>query len=232
MFKLRREMQAVEFYAQKQDPVRLNKWATRLNEHYFKIAEMVPEWKGKLSTQIIADLNAQVKQSSFNEIPKTLNELSQNCQSCHTDYRAITAAKYRAPDFSNIALGPESEIPYTQHMEMLSKKVNQIKIASEDGLKVLALSSLTELEQGMQLLGETCSNCHKSEIEAYPTKAMSETMNQLGKSLEIGSLKDQGRYLGTLAVQACARCHGTHRISYDSRKQHTEKIDWGQLIKH
>jgi len=232
MFKLRREMQAVEFYAQNQDTERLEKWSKRLTEHYLKISDMVPEWQGKLSNQIITDLNDQVAHNKFSEISKTLEELSQNCQSCHTDYQTTTAAMYRAPDFSNIALGSESEIPYTQHMDMLSKQVNQIKIASEDGMKNLALSSLAELSEGMNLLGETCSNCHKSEIEAYPSKAMSETMIQLEQSLKTGTLKDQGRALGTLAVQACARCHGTHRISYDARKQLTEKMDWGQLIKH
>jgi len=33
-------------------------------------------------------------------------------------------------------------------------------------------------------------------------------------------------------VQACARCHGTHRMSYDGRKQLTEEMNWGKLIKH
>jgi cytochrome c556 len=96
----------------------------------------------------------------------------------------------------------------------------------------LALTSLTELVQGMNTLGETCSNCHRSEIEAYPTQAMTKTIKQLEESLQTGTLKDQGRALGTLAVQACARCHGTHRMSYDAGKQHSDKMDWGQLIKH
>jgi hypothetical protein len=84
----------------------------------------------------------------------------------------------------------------------------------------------------MNALGETCSNCHKNEIETYPSKAMTQTIKQLGQSLATGTFKDQGRALGTLAVQACARCHGTHRMSYDARKQLSEDIDWGQLIKH
>ena len=232
MFKLRREMQAIEFYAKNKDPVRLNKWTNRLNEHYLKIADMVPEWKDKLSSQILADLNKQVEQDKFDDIPKTLEDLSQNCQSCHTDYRVTTAALYRAPNFSKITLTSDSTISYTQHMDMLSKQVNQIKIATEDGMKGLAIGSLSELIQGMNSLGQTCSNCHKDEIEAYPSKAMTESIKQLGQSLEAGTLKDQGRALGTLAVQACARCHGTHRMSYDARKQLSEKMDWGQLIKH
>jgi len=236
MFKLRREMQAVEFYAQMEDPVRLNKWAERLNEHYFKIAEMVPEWKDKLSSQLLSDLNEQVEHNKFNDIPKTLEVLSQNCQSCHTDYRVTTAALYRSPDFSGITLSSGSDasesVPYTQHMDMLSKQVNKIKIASADAMSDLALTSLSELVQGMNTLGTTCSNCHKNEIEAYPTLAMTKTIKQLEESLETGTLKDQGRALGTLAVQACARCHGTHRMSYDAGKQLSNKMDWGQLIKH
>jgi cytochrome c556 len=234
MFKLRREMQAVEFYAQNKDPELLAKWSAKLNEHYLKIGKMVPEWKGKLSSQILAELNEQVEQNQFNDIPKTLKDLSLNCQSCHTDYQKQTAVLYRAPDFSNIILPSktDSAIPYTQHMDSLSKQVNQIKIASEDGMKGLALSSLAELKQGMHTLGQTCSNCHKSEIEAYPSKAMTQSLAQLEQSLQTGSLKDQGRSLGTLAVQACARCHGTHRMSYDARKQLSDKMDWGQLITH
>ena len=242
MFKLRREMQAVEFYAQNENPVLLDKWAQRLNEHYFKISEMVPEWEDKLSHEILANLGDQVTQNKFDDIPKTLKNLNENCQSCHVDYQKTTAVLYRAPDFSQITLASkagsetdlqtETTIPYTQHMDRLSKYVNQIKIAAEDGMKDIALSSLSELSQGMNMLGQTCSSCHKQEIEAYPSTAMSQTLVQLEQSLESGTLKDQGRALGTLAVQACARCHGTHRMSYDARTQFSEKMDWGQLIKH
>lgn len=236
MFKLRREMQAVEFYAQNQNPEQLAKWSKRLTEHYLKIADMVPEWQDKLSSTIIAELMLQIEQKRFIEIPKTLKALKQNCQSCHTDYQATTAAMYRAPNFSGLSLitnkHSETRISYTQHMDALSKQVNQIKIASEDRFNALALSSLTELEQGMNLLGKTCTNCHKNEIEAYPSQVMKNTLGQLEQSLKTGSLKEQGRALGTLAVQACARCHGTHRTSFNARKQLTEKMQWGQLLKH
>lgn len=170
---------------------------------------MVPEWKDKLSNQVLAELNEQVEKNRFSAIPKILEDLSQNCQSCHTDYRVTTAALYRAPDFSNITLNAETTlsseitvtaIPYTQHMDMLSKQVNQIKIATEDDMKNLALSSLSDLVHGMNTLGETCSNCHKNEIEAYPSKAMTQTIKQLEQSLKTGTLKDQGQALGTLAV--------------------------------
>lgn len=241
MFNLRREMQAVEFYAQNQDPVLLDKWTQRLNTHYFDIAKMVPEWEGKLSSALLADLNEQVKHNKFADIPKTLADLNQNCQSCHIDYQATTATLYRAPDFAKITVNiknsqneenQDAHIPYTQHMDLLSKQVNQIKIAIEDDQITLAQASLAELKEGMIAQGKTCSNCHKNEIESYPSKAMTKTLAELEQSLVTGSMKDKGRALGTLAVQACARCHGTHRMSYNARKQLTDKMDWLQLIKH
>lgn len=236
MFKLRREMQAIAFYAEIQDSLLLAKWTKRLNTHYFEIEKMVPEWKEKLSSQILADLNKQVKHNKFNDIPNTLEYLSKNCQGCHTDYQATTAALYRAPDFSNISVHlnqkQDQTIPYVQHMDLLSKQVNQIKIAIEDDMIGLAQSSLSELKLGMVAQGNICSNCHKNEVENYPSKAMIKTLEELDQSLVAGSLKDQGRALGTLAVQACARCHGTHRMSYNARKLMVGKMDWLQLIKH
>ena len=38
--------------------------------------------------------------------------------------------------------------------------------------------------------------------------------------------------LGTLAVLACARCHGTHRIAYDIRQLFVDRQSWVELIKH
>ncbi|MCJ8292818.1 MAG: hypothetical protein MJK15_00295 [Colwellia sp.] len=56
MFKLRREMQAVEFYAQQQEAELLHKWVGQLNDHYLKVADMVPVWQKKLSLQTMAEL--------------------------------------------------------------------------------------------------------------------------------------------------------------------------------
>ncbi|MDX2458131.1 MAG: hypothetical protein QNL87_11555, partial [Gammaproteobacteria bacterium] len=51
MFKLRREMQAVRFYADIKDVKHLEKWVMLLSEHYLKLGEMVPEWKKKLDME-------------------------------------------------------------------------------------------------------------------------------------------------------------------------------------
>jgi len=230
MFKLRREMQAVEFYATQQDAIRLSKWAIRLNEHYLQIGEMVPEWQDELDSQTLLALQVAVKQNNFEQVPHELKKLSKNCHACHSDYQASTAALYRAPDFKGMKINGSTS--YTKHMEKLTKQINQIKIASEDDMKGLALSSLAELKTGINTLGKTCSNCHKNSSEMYPTKTITSTINQLEQSLKTGSLKDQGRDLGTLAVLACARCHGTHRIAFNARKQLSEEMSWKSLLAH
>ena len=84
----------------------------------------------------------------------------------------------------------------------------------------------------MNTLGETCPICHKKNEKEYPDDTMVNTVARLEESLVTGTLKDQGRELGTLAVIACARCHGTHRLAYDSRNLFVEKQDWLELIKH
>lgn len=230
MFKLRREMQAVRFYADNNETEHLQKWAALLNDHYLKIGEMVPEWNKKLDLTAIANLNESINDNRPVDVSHALDDLDKSCKSCHTDFRAITAILYRAPDFSAIEITPS--VSYVEHMEDLIKQINQIKIASEDGVRDIALSSLLDLEKGMDTLGKTCSNCHEKDQRVYPDDAMRKTMTRLEESLRTGTSKEQGEELGTLAVSACARCHGTHRLAYDTRKVFSDGTDWLQLIKH
>jgi hypothetical protein len=230
MFKLRREMQAVQFYAENKDAKHLDKWVALLSEHYLKIGEMVPEWKKNLDVGAIAGLQESAVNSRYQDVSHALDKLNESCESCHKDYRAITAAMYRSPDFSLMEISPSTSLE--MHMEALTRQVNQIKIASEDGMQDIALSSLSDLETGINALGKTCSNCHKKDTRVYPDETIKSTINSLGESLRTGTLKDQGRELGTLAVLACARCHGTHRIAYDTRQLFVDRQSWVELIKH
>jgi len=230
MFKLRREMQAVQFYAENKDAKHLDKWVALLSEHYLKIGDMVPEWKKNLDVDAIARLQESAVNNSYQDVSHALDKLNESCESCHKDYRAITAAMYRSPDFSLMEISPSTSLE--MHMEALTRQVNQIKIASEDGMQDVALSSLSDLEAGINALGKTCSNCHKKDTRVYPDEAINTTINSLGESLRTGTLKDQGRELGTLAVLACARCHGTHRIAYDTRQLFVDRQSWVELIKH
>jgi len=230
MFKLRREIQAARYYAGHDDAEHLEKWVTRFSKHYLKIGEMLPEWKNKLNMKAVSSLQNSAREKRFQDIPRTLDVINKSCKSCHTNYRAVTASMYRVPDFSAIKISPA--ITFKAHMKKLTKQVNQIKIASEDGRKDIAISSLSDLKKGIHTLGKTCVNCHKKDTKEYPTGSIRKAISSLGRSLNNGTLKDQGQDLGALAVLACARCHGTHRIAYDIRKTFTDKPNWLELIKH
>ena len=230
MFKLRREMQAVAFYAEKKDIELLRKWTLQLNQHYLKIGEMVPIWDKKLDKLTLSSLQDSVIASDYRGVVDAVNTLQDNCDSCHNDYQAITALTYRAPDFSKVDIQPD--LSFNSHMKILTKQVNQVKIASQDGNTQLALASLTDLKQGMDELGQVCTDCHKKDRKPYPSEQMSKTLASLEQNLQTGTLKQQGRDLGTLAVLACARCHGTHRLAFGAKELLSKEQSWQELIKH
>ena len=230
MFKLRREMQAVRFYADRKDGKGLEGWVSDLGRHYLEIGEMVPEWKGLLDLKALSRLQESARAGRYGDLALAVDDLNKSCRSCHDDYRAVTAAIYRAPDFSSLEINPSTS--FASHMERLTHDVNQIMIASQGGMKELALSSLSDLREGIDMLGHSCGSCHKKDGPAYPGDTIIKTMASLEESLENGTAKEQGRHLGTLAVLACARCHGTHRISYDAGKILSKDQDWLELIRH
>ena len=229
MFNLRREMQAVNHYAKEGQTEPLKKWVEKLSNHYLEIGKMVPEWKKSLDPEAIALLRQSAAASRLQDIRSAMERLDQSCKSCHADYRAVVASIYRAPDFDPIKIDGKA---FEKHMEKLGEAVNRIKIASEDGEKESALSSLGELKSGMQSLGESCSSCHKKDDKGYPGETIRRTLTSLEQSLQTGTMKEQGRDLGTLAVLACARCHGTHRLPFDNRKLFSSEPDWQKLLKH
>ncbi len=230
MFKLRREMQAVELYANNQDEKHLAQWSEQLSEHYVKIADMVPKWRKKLNVRAMSQLSEASKAQDYEKVLTQLGEIQQSCDSCHDDFQAITALTYRAPDFSKTKVTEQHS--FVQHMDSLTKQVNQIKISAQDGFTELALLSVDELDKSMNELGQVCSDCHKKDSKSYPDETMNKTLASLKTSISSGTLKEQGRYLGTLAVLACARCHGTHRIAYGAKEKLVNGVDYSELIKH
>jgi len=171
MFKLRREIQTTRYYANNNDAARMEKWAAELSKHYVKIGEMVPEWKKKLDEELMANLENHVSNHQYQDVLQTLDDLDENCKSCHVDYRTITATMYRAPDFSTMEdIGPSTT--WLQHMKELAQQINLIKIGSKDNTPDIALASLTDLESGMNALGKTCSTEYyqkKNAIMISPT---------------------------------------------------------------
>jgi hypothetical protein len=219
MFAMRRELQAVREYAERQDLERLRKWAERLAAHYREVPEMVPEWEDEVEPRILERLEQAVRDGDFRETAAAAKRLGGTCRSCHREFRALAAARYRGPQFEGIevpdASGSGQE--YGKHMKVLSRALNRVKIASEDGRWEAADRALGALRTGLDRLGETCSACHEDDV---PRRRIlggdaQESLNEIAAGLTGKEQKTVGRYLGQAAVQVCARCHGVHRILSD-----------------
>ncbi len=230
MFKLRREMLAVEIYAKTQDDHNLEKWSEKLTKDYHKIAEMVPEWQKKLDMLAITDMQQSVGEKRYSDVVRALVDLDENCTSCHLDYRVVTATMYRAPDFSDMKIDDSTTL--VLHMQKMSKQLNRIKIAFVDGQMDVAQSALKDLGKSMDSLGRTCESCHKNSPKTFPDENIIQSLADLQQHLKTGTLKEQGKALGTLAVKVCAECHGVHRLSSDVKSLLQKDKSWVELIKH
>ncbi len=223
MFAMRRELQAVEEYAHQGDLPRLRKWAGRLAEHYRGIPQMVPEWTDEVEPDIVDQLERAANAGDAGKTAAAARRLGRTCRSCHREFRALVAARFRTPDFTQIGVTGKdgAESSYADAMTALSRTLNRIKIASEDGLWNRALTASDALGSQLQDLGESCSHCHPDPQprERILGAAAHETLDQLNANILKQDPQQTGRSLGSAAVQVCARCHGTHRILSDLRKQ-------------
>jgi hypothetical protein len=84
----------------------------------------------------------------------------------------------------------------------------------------------------MKTLAETCVGCYKNQRNMYLSEDMKKTLASLEESVTSGTLKQEGRDLGTLAVQACVRYHGTHRLVFGAKQKVNQNISFTELIKH
>ena len=219
MFKLRREMQAINDYMLDKDQPHTEKWANEFIKHYLKIADMVPEWKDELEIEWAKKLTISAKQGDFKTLGTALKKLKTSCKGCHTDYRAQVAAIYRSPDFSKIHVSLDNEkTSYLKFMKILMRDVNRIKIAATDDNKTKAQAALKAVRRGIETLRASCNQCHKTNEPKnyYLGKKTSDLLDKLESAIEKGK---SGRALGEFAVQACARCHGSHRIVYDLKAE-------------
>ena len=230
MFKLRRELQAIGYYSDRSEKALMQKWVSQFSEHYKKIADMVPQWQREIDLKSLELLEKNAQQADYTGVAIELENLKKNCISCHQDYRSTTAALYRAPDFESLVVN--KDVSFENHMKNLIVDVNLIKISAVDKNTDEALLALERLDNNMSLLGENCSNCHVKDTRTYPDAPMRESLIRLESKLTNGTLREQGEELGNLAVIACARCHGTHRVSYDAKKKIRDKTDWLHLLKH
>jgi len=227
MFKLRRESQAVNEYMQEKDQPHTEKWATELVKHYKKIVDMVPEWKDELELEWAGKLQIAAKKGDFKTVKKAMKKLQTSCKGCHSDYRAQVAAIYRAPDFSKIHVVLDGykeghkkgeKTSYLDFMKILMRDINRIKIATSDNNIAKAKTSLKSVRAGITTLRTSCDNCHKTEDAKnyYLGDKTSKLLDKLEIAIDNGK---SGRVLGEFAVQACAHCHGSHRIVYDLKRE-------------
>jgi len=224
MFRLRREMQAVTEYSSLGEAELLTKWLDRLAADYMKIGEMVPEWKDELELELLEKMRQAADAGKTEELQRLQGKLAKDsCQSCHREYKAVTALLYRAPDFGPVRVEDSESLeeePYAQVMNRFTLLVNRIKIASEDGRKDTAKETLDDLERRLADLGESCAACHQDEAprERILGATAHTPLKALRTAIDKGDAKGAGAALGKFAVNACARCHGIHRLSASMRR--------------
>ncbi len=221
MFAMRRELQAVEEYAGTGDLPRLQKWAERLLTHYRKIQEMVPEWADELDPKAAADLEVSVRQGDSAGVLRATGRLQRTCRSCHREFKALAAARYRAPDFARETVATaDGAIPYTDFMDRLSHNINRIKIASEDGRWEAASRAATTLHTRLNELAASCDGCHRDQMPVVRILGTGSEalLERLSQDIARQNAKDVGHHLGEAAVAICARCHGVHRTLSDLRR--------------
>lgn len=227
MFRLRREMQAISEHAKRNDKPALKKWISRLDKDYNKIADMVPEWEKEIKPRLLSELEMFAKKGDSVRITKTLKMISRTCNDCHKSYQPLVTATYRSPSYDDIKVNSlkGTSHSFKDNMDELSKSVNQILIALDDGEKPKALQAHKNLKQQLHNLGESCSTCHKK--DTYPHerilgKATIKNLDSLETTIGKWQVKESQELMGKFAVTVCARCHNTHRIVSDLRNTLTK----------
>jgi cytochrome c556 len=222
MFRLRREMQAIDEYARQDDRAAMEKWIKRLEEDYSKIADMVPEWEKQIKPRLLPELKMFAEKGDAYRLAKTLKMIERTCDDCHSSYQPLVAAIYRSPHYDAIEVRRNNgtEQSFEDSMGALSISVNQILIALDDGHKAVALQASQNLAGQLQDLGDSCNSCHKD--DEYPRerilgKATKQHFTTLQASISEGRVEDSQKLMGEIAVTVCARCHNTHRIVNDLR---------------
>ena len=222
MFRLRREMQAINEYAKENNKPAMKKWIKRLDKDYNKIADMVPEWEKEIKPRLLSELEMFAKKGDALRVAKTLKMIKRTCNDCHNSYQPVVTAIYRSPSYDDIKIKSLTGTPdsFKDNMDELSRSVNQILIALDDGHKSTALQARLNLKKQLHNLGDSCSNCHKKDI--YPKerilgKATLKKLDSLEASIGKWRVKESKELMGKLAVTVCARCHNTHRIVSDLR---------------
>jgi len=220
MFRLRREVLAMNDYSAKGQQANLEKWSQKFIKDYKSIAEMVPQWEEYLYLEKLSMLENAVKNKEYSSISPILKKISKSCMHCHDDYQTIATLMFRSPKFNEkiIAEGFSGEkISYDDIMVQLSNTVNRINIAIKDGYYSEARKQVEPLEEQMTHLATSCGDCHQE--DEVPVErimgASKELLPELAEQLEKEEQRKSGSKLGEFAVKVCAKCHSIHRLPSD-----------------
>jgi len=220
MFRLRREILAMNDYSQKEQQAELEKWSEKFIKDYQSIAEMVPQWQEFLYLDKLESLESAVKKQEYSSISPILKKISKSCMHCHDDYQTVATLMFRSPNFNDriISEGFSGEkIAYDDIMLQLSESVNRINIAIKDSYFSAAHHLIEPLEEQLEHLSTSCGDCHQDDevpVERIMNASRS-LLPELAEQLELKDQKQSGRKLGEFAVKVCARCHSIHRLSSD-----------------
>ncbi len=227
MFRLRREMQAIESYVAEGDREYVKKWVDRLISDYSSLEEMVPEWRDELELGWLKKLKDAVNVNDFEMVSLSLKKLHHSCQSCHDSYQAQTALLYRVPNYHALKIsGPDQdEVSYPDLMEGLSLSINQVKIAIEDQRWWVARHAAERLGQQLDLLQLSCTGCHKEPQaeEQILGEERQQLLRLLGQQIERKEAKSAASTLGKSAVAICAKCHAVHRTLGELKHRFEER---------
>ncbi len=220
-------------YTALSDRDRLIKWSKRLEKDYKSIADMVPEWRDELELKWADRLVTAAEKMDAEGIASAQRKLLTSCRGCHSEYRAVTAALYRAPDFSKTIVEDQEtleEMSYGDTMGGLTTSMNRIVIALADERIEAAQTAREQLAARLENLAGSCASCHQD--ESAQQRILGETtqkeLDQLGQLIDSRKIKDSQKKIGHIAVSVCARCHGSHRTLSDLRgfiRKESEGID-------
>ena len=222
MFRLRREMQAINEASLNKDVKNMQKWLDRLDKDYHKIADMVPEWESEIKPRLLSELEMFIEKKDFYRIGKTIEMIQITCDDCHKTYQPLVTATYRSPYYDDIKIKDDlgNAQSFEDNMHDLSTSVNQILIALDDGHKAAALDASQTLSDHLSVLQTSCNQCHKNDkypVERILGKVTKENLKSLQLNIKQGRVKDSQKLMGEIAVTVCARCHNTHRVLSDLR---------------
>jgi cytochrome c556 len=222
MFSLRRELQAIEEYAEQGEPALLGKWSDKFAKHLRAIPEMVPEWRDAIEWDELVRLERAVTEGRLSTVSNQVDRIRRDCRNCHREYRTLAALRYRSPDFSGLTLNDDNSesIDFSSHMETLSRTLNRIKIASEDTRWASAGNSVAKLKTELERLANICATCHR---DAAPRarifgESSVAVLEEIDSAIGQQDLRQTGMALGQAAVNICARCHATHRTLSEMRQ--------------